>query len=272
VPQNVADIKAMLESRGLRPRHRFGQNFLIDASKVRLLVEASGVGQGDLVLEVGPGTGVLTEALLEVGADIVACELDRDLTALLRERLGDRITLIEGDCLAKGRALSADITECLGARRFKMVANLPYDIASSLMATLAMHWPQCDGQFVTIQKEVADRLTASAGTKQWGPLGVLVRRSCDVRRLALLPPGCFWPQPGITSAMVSIVPRDGAASTADAEAFASFVSKLFSARRKQLGSMMDKAILASLGIDPQRRADTLSMAELEGLSRASAQD
>ena len=271
MPQTVTEIKALLESRGLRPRHRFGQNFLIDASKVRLLIEASGIGPGDLVLEVGPGTGVLTEALLETGADIIACELDRDLAMLVQERLGKRITLIQGDCLAKGRALNGDIAEALGTRPFRLVANLPYDIASSLMATLAMHWPTCLGQFVTIQKEVADRLTASPGTKQWGPLGVLVRRSCSVQRLALLPPGCFWPQPGITSAMVSIVPLDTAPSALDAEDFASFVSKLFSARRKQLGSTMDKALLESLGIDPLRRGDTLTMDELEALGAAAAQ-
>ena len=84
--QSALDIKALLESRGMRPRHRFGQNFLIDHSKVELLVSSSGAGPGDLVLEVGPGTGVLTEALIETGAEVVACELDRDLASLVRAR------------------------------------------------------------------------------------------------------------------------------------------------------------------------------------------
>ena len=265
--QSVGDIKAMLASRGLRPRHRFGQNFLIDGYKVELLVTASGVGPGDLVLEVGPGTGSLTEALLDTGAEVVACELDRDLAALLREHLGDRLTLVEGDCLGPGRTLSADVADALGDRPFTLVANLPYDAASPLMATLAMHWPACLGQYVTIQKEVADRLTADPGTKQWGPLGVLVRRTCAVKRLAVLAPGCFWPQPNVTSAMVALTPAREASS--DAESFAAFVRTLFSARRKQLGRTLGKPRVEAVGIDPARRAETLSMDELEALADSS---
>ncbi|MCH2138662.1 MAG: 16S rRNA (adenine(1518)-N(6)/adenine(1519)-N(6))-dimethyltransferase RsmA [Phycisphaerales bacterium] len=264
--QTVGDIKALLAARGLRPRHRFGQNFLIDDTKVQSLLDASGVGQGDLVLEVGPGTGVLTEALLDRGADVVTCELDRDLTALVRDRLGDRVHVIEGDCLGVGRTVSADIANVLGDRPFTLVANLPYDAASPLMASLAMHWPTCRGQFVTIQKEVADRLTAEPGTKAWGPLGVLVRRTCDVRRVAVLPPGCFWPQPKVHSAMVGITPRGD--WPGDADAFAAFVKQLFAARRKQLGSMLEGAVVTSVGIDPKRRADTLTLEELELLAAA----
>lgn len=262
--QTAADIKAMLARHGLRPRKRFGQNFLIDGSKVELLLDASGIEVDDLVLEVGPGTGVLTEALLERGARVVACELDRNLADLLRGRLGDRITLVEGDCLASGRVIQPGVDVHLGDEPFRLVANLPYEVASSLMCTLAMHWPACKGQYVTIQKEVADRLLADPATKAWGPLSVLVRRTCAVRRLAVLPPGCFWPRPGVTSAMVAIEPcRTGAH---DADDFATFVSKVFRSRRKQLGAVLEGTIVESAGIDPRRRAETLSIDELELLA------
>ncbi|MCH2137100.1 MAG: 16S rRNA (adenine(1518)-N(6)/adenine(1519)-N(6))-dimethyltransferase RsmA [Phycisphaerales bacterium] len=264
--QTVSQIKAMLAARGLRPRKRFGQNFLIDPSKIDTLLDAAALSEGDLVLEVGPGTGVLTEALLERGAEVVACELDRDLASLLRERLGDRIKLVEGDCLGSGRLLSQALVEQLGDRSFKLVANLPYEAASPLMCTLAMHHGACLGQYVTIQKEVGDRLTAEPGTRAWGPLSVHVRRTCSVRRLCVLPPGCFWPRPGVTSAMVAIEPDRMPGP--DAEAFAAFVNKLFSARRKQLGSTLGSAVVEAAGVDGARRAETLSIDELERLAEA----
>ena len=263
MPQSVADIKAALAARGLRPRHRFGQNFLIDGSKVDLLVAAADLSPCDVVLEVGPGTGVLTEALLATGATVVACELDRDLAALVRDRWGDALTLVEGDCLSKGRRLADDVAQAIAGRPFKLVANLPYDAASPLMASLAMHWPACKGQYVTIQKEVADRLTAKPGTRQWGPLGVLVRRTCDVRRLAVLAPGCFWPQPKVTSAMVVIEPARAFDDQGDA--FAAFVTEVFAGRRKQLGRVAGRAAVEAAGLDPTRRAETLTIDELERL-------
>src|SRR4051812_5019410 len=106
--QTLIQIRALLEERGLAPRKSLGQNFLIDQNLIRKLVDASGVGAGDLVLEVGPGTGTLTEELLERGCEVVACELDRGLAELLRERLGanPRFTLVEGDCLASKREIA----------------------------------------------------------------------------------------------------------------------------------------------------------------------
>lgn len=264
----MADIKALLASRGLRPRHRFGQNFLIDESKVDLLLDASNVSAGDLVLEVGPGTGVLTEALVERDVRVVACELDRDLASLVRDRLGDNITVIEGDCLGPKRMLAQAVMDELGDQPFRLIANLPYDAASPVMATLAMHWATCLGQYVTIQKEVADRLTADPGVRAWGPLSIHIRRTCNVRRLAVLRPGCFWPQPGVTSAMISIEPH--CAPKPDAEAFATFITGLFSSRRKQLGSTIGRSVVQSIGIDPMRRAETLSIEELEQLAVAAA--
>ena len=104
--QSISEIRALLDQYGLRPRHRFGQNFLHDKNQLAKLIDAADVRAGDLVLEVGPGTGTLTEALLERGVELVASEIDTDLVQLLTDRLGDRITLIAGDCLDRGRTLA----------------------------------------------------------------------------------------------------------------------------------------------------------------------
>lgn len=267
--QTLSEIRALLASRGLRPRRRFGQNFLHDQNLLRRLVDAAGIAPGDLVLEIGPGTGTLTEALLERGAEVVACEIDRDLAELVADRLGDRITLLRGDCLEKGRKLAADVRAALGDRPFRLVANLPYQVASPLMSALLIDHPGCLGQYVTIQREVADRLLAGPGTKAWGPLGVIVQALAEVERLANLPPTCFWPAPQVTSAMASIRPR-ATPATADPAAFAPFVVGLFGQRRKQLGSILGRDVVAAAGLDPEHRPERLTPEELERLRRAVA--
>ncbi|MGA1393848.1 MAG: ribosomal RNA small subunit methyltransferase A, partial [Phycisphaerales bacterium] len=171
--QSLSEIKAILSERGLRPRHRFGQNFLIEPMHLRRLVEAASIAAGDAILEVGPGTGTLTEELLASGARIVASEIDRDLASLLRERFGDVIQLVEGDVLSAKRSIAAEVTGSMGGREFKLVSNLPYQIASPLLAILASD-PRCLGCFVTVQREVADRLGAGPGKSDYGPLSVVV--------------------------------------------------------------------------------------------------
>jgi len=270
--QTLTEIREMLEARGLRPRHRFGQNFLHDQNVLRKLVDASGVAAGDLVLEVGPGTGALTEALLERGASVVACEIDRDLASLLRDRFGDRLTLIEGDCLEPGRRLNGAVRGALEAGAtagspYRLVANLPYQAASPLIGTLLLHEPRCSGLFVTIQREVADRLLAGPGTGEYGTLGVLVQIFASVERLAVLPPTCFWPAPKVTSAIVAIVPV-GRAPIADPSALAVFVTSLFSKRRKQLGTILGAEYPWPQGFDRTRRPETLAPEEFVSLWQA----
>ena len=141
---------------------------------MRALVAHSGAVAGDLVLEVGPGTGTLTEALLDAGCEVVACELDDDMAAIIRDRLGSQVRLIHGDCLDGKHAVSAAILEALGDRPFKLVANLPYGAATPLILNLAAHHPTCLGQFVTVQREVAQRLAAAPGTEAYGAATVLL--------------------------------------------------------------------------------------------------
>ncbi|MEC7195779.1 MAG: 16S rRNA (adenine(1518)-N(6)/adenine(1519)-N(6))-dimethyltransferase RsmA, partial [Planctomycetota bacterium] len=263
--QSLREIRELLAARGLTPRHRFGQNFLHDHGKIVELVDAAKLQPGETVLEVGPGTGALTECLLEREVRVIAVEIDRDLADLVRDRFGDRITLVEGDCLAKGRRLSPEVVSALEGSPFKLVANLPYQAASPLMASLLMHHSECSGQWVTIQKEVVDRLVAVPGTKAWGPLTAIVRAFATARRIAILPPGCFWPAPKVTSAMAELQPCPQDARPSDLDGFARFVTKLLSPRRKQIGGVLGHEIAASLGIEPQTRAETLSAEQLLAL-------
>lgn len=267
--QSLSTIRALLDARGLAPRKRLGQNFLHDANQVRRLVAASGVGAGDRVLEVGPGTGALTEALLDAGADIVAVELDPGLADLLEERLGDRIVLVRGDVLARGRHLAPAVIAALGAAPFRLVANLPYQAASPLMAALLIDGRACLGQYVTIQREVADRLVAGPGTKAYGPLGIIVQALAEVRRIAIVPASCFWPEPQVTSAMVAIEPRDAPpVDQDDAPAFARFVTGLFAARRKQLGTTLGRDLAWPAGVVPTMRPEAVGVEGLVALFRA----
>ncbi len=259
----------MLELRGLSPRHALGQNFLCDHNLIRRLVDASGVMAGDLVLEVGPGTGALTDHLLERGCTVVACELDRGLAELLRERLGERpdFTLIEGDCLHGKRSLNPAIVEALGGRSFTLVANLPYGAASPLMVTLLVDHPGCTGMHVTIQREVAERLRARVGTRDYGELGIIVQALAEVKKIATLSPECFWPRPKVTSEMVSVV-RRAVPLTDDPQRLLDLCRRLFTQRRKQLGTILGRGTALPAGIDASQRPEQLSIERLVELGRA----
>jgi 16S rRNA (adenine1518-N6/adenine1519-N6)-dimethyltransferase len=266
--QSISEIRALLDERGLRPQRRFGQNFLHDQNQIRKLVEASGVGAGDLVLEVGPGTGTLTEALLDAGAEVIACEIDTGLADLVHDRLGSRITLVRGDCLERQRRIAPAILDPLGDRPFTLVANLPYQVASPLMAALLLDVPTCRGQFVTIQLEVAERLLAPPGAGAYGPLGIIVQALGTVRRLATVGPACFWPQPKVTSAMVEVRPRPDHGLD-DPHAFARFITGLFGRRRKQLGTIFGRDREWPAGVTADLRPERLTVDQLVALWRTS---
>lgn len=274
--QTLTEIKALLESRGLSPRHRLGQNFLCDHNLIRKLVDESGVAEGDLVLEIGPGTGTLTEELLGRGCRVVASELDAGLAALLRDRYAGAIAagtlrLIEGDCLEGKAALNREVVAAVGEGPFRLVANLPYGAASAVMAILAMDFPLpggCLGQYVTIQREVGERLRAKPGTKDYGELGVVVQSVCGVRRIALLPPECFWPRPEVTSEMCAIerLP-EGRALASDPRRLSELCRRLFSQRRKQIGTILGRGFPLPVGVSLTARPEQLSIEQLERIAR-----
>jgi 16S rRNA (adenine1518-N6/adenine1519-N6)-dimethyltransferase len=266
--QTLSEIRALLSRRGIRPKHRLGQNFLHDHNQIRKLVDAGLAGEADgarrLVLEVGPGTGALTEALVERGCEVIACEIDRDMIAILRERFGDRVTIVEGDVLASKHAIHPAVSGALAGRDFKLIANLPYQIATPLIMNLLLDVATCRGQFVTIQKEVADRLLAKPGTKEYGPLSIVAQVFARIEPIGVVPPSCFWPEPEVTSAMVAVTPEWHAGAetrthgAGDRRAFARFVTNLFTKRRKQLGSIFGRDRALPAGIDPSWRPETLA--------------
>jgi len=264
--QTLTEIRSLLESRGLRPRKAFGQNFLIDHNLIRKLVDASGIRAGDLVLEVGPGTGTLTEELLARDSRVIACELDHNLAGLLRERLAapiaeGRLTVIEGDCLESKRGVSREVQAALDGKPFTLVANLPYNAATPLMLALLCEHPECRGFFVTIQREVADRLLADPGTRDYGPVSVVARAVGEPKLLASLPPECFWPRPDVNSAMISLTRRAMPLTNAP-RALADFCQVLFSQRRKQLGSVLGRSGPWPGGVEPTDRAERLTVPQI----------
>ena len=308
--QTLTEIKAMLASRGIHPRKRFGQNFLVDHQKLSQIVEASGIGEGDLILEVGPGTGVLTERLLEVGATVIACEIDRDMCAILRDRLGphERFTLIEGDVMAGKHGLAPDVASVLrlppppgegwgrgssdrhdpcddckstsatpphpsspqggGAKTFSLIANLPYNIASPLLATLALDWPTMQRAVVMIQKEVGDRIISPPGVKAYGPLSIVMQLAFEIERIATLPPGCFWPAPQIDSVVLRC-DRRATPMTDDMPTVVDLAQRLFQQRRKQIGSTLGRDRTYPPGIEPTMRPEQLTVDQFIALAQES---
>ena len=268
-PQTIAEVRERLRRHGLSPRHSLGQNFLHDANKLRQLLELADIQPGQRILEVGPGTGVLTELMLEAGARVLAVELDRGLEPLLREtlaRYGDRFELVIRDVLAGKHAIHPDIVQRLGGEPFQLVANLPYQIASPLLAELATHHRNCTRGLAMVQREVADRLTAQPGTKQYGPLTVNIRAQCEVRRVMTLRPGCFFPPPSVDSAVVELVRRETPA-TDDPDRLAAFLHKLFSKRRKQIGAILCRDRDWPDGVEPTMRPEQLDIATLAALAQ-----
>ncbi|NUQ68154.1 MAG: ribosomal RNA small subunit methyltransferase A [Phycisphaerales bacterium] len=269
--QTLTQIKAILESHGLSPRHALGQNFLIDANLLRKFVDAASLAPGQSVLEVGPGTGTLTEALLERGCRVVAAEMDAGLAALLRERLGgnERFTLVEGDCLASKREINPALLAALGKGEFVLMANLPYGAATPLIACLLADVPRCRGLYVTVQRELADRIVAPPGGRDYGPISVLAQATARCGLIARLSPECFWPRPEVHSAMVSMERLDTPRSP-DPGGLARFCQKVFEKRRKQLGAVLGRDVPWPEGVRGEDRAEALSVEQLIALHAVAA--
>lgn len=271
--QSKQQIQSTLAAAGMQPRHRFGQNFMIDQNLVRTIADAALIEPGDTVIEVGPGTGTLTEELLARAGQVIAVEIDRDLAAALRLTFADRANfrLIEGDALHTKHALNRELQACIADCKtpLKLVANLPYNIASPLVVELLL--AGVSTVVFTVQKEVADRMKGGPTSADYGPLTVMVQLLSRVEVLRTLPPQAFWPPPKIDSALVRLTRDDQLGE--QARAFGQFVHKLFSFRRKTLRKALEMsghtASLESLGHDGAGRAESLSPAQLLALFRAS---
>jgi len=243
-------------------KKRFGQNFLIDPGKADRIIRAAGIKPGDEVLEVGPGGGILTERVLDKGANLIAVELDRDLIPELEERFGENslFNLLEGDIVRV--KLSS-----LGDRNFKIIGNLPYNISGALFDWLIENYKMVKLAVITVQKEVANRIRARPGSREYGSLSVLLQMFYTVSRLFDIPPGCFLPKPKVVSTVVKLVPDLKLESEINYELFKQFIYACFAQKRKTLvnslkSSDYDKDIieksLVSLGKSTDIRAEQAS--------------
>jgi 16S rRNA (adenine1518-N6/adenine1519-N6)-dimethyltransferase len=263
--QTLSEIRALLAAAGLAPQYRFGQNFLIDLNLMRKLVEYAEVTAADTILEVGPGTGSLTEILLARGARVVAVEIDHGLQALLRERLGSQahFTLIQADALAGKHQVNPLALEVLASQpprrggHYKLVANLPYQIATPLLVDL-LHVPlPFERLTCTIQKEVGQRLAATARSDDYGPVSIIAQTLADVELRAILPPSAFWPRPQVESIMVTLRPRArDAIEVDDVAGFVDFVQRGFQQRRKKLRRLLREADQPAAALALQRAGVT----------------
>lgn len=266
-------IAVQLESAGLSPKRSRGQNFVVDPNTVRRIARLAGVGAGDRVLEVGAGLGSLTLALAETGATVLAVEIDPDLVPLLRANCAglDGVTVIEGD------AMTLDWETLLAPHDdWTLVANLPYNVATPLIADLLDGEPRIARMLVMIQREVAERLVAGVGDEAYGAVSVKVDYWADSAIVGHVPAAVFLPRPKVESSLVSIVrrprpPAERDVTVAPGAVFA-LVRAGFAKRRKMLRGALAGIVngdqFAAAGIDPTSRAEELSTADWVRLARA----
>lgn len=278
------------EEVGLRPKTRHGQNFLIDLNLLRLLCETADLGPEDVVLEVGTGTGSLTGMMAPRAGHVVSVEVDGQLYQLASEALyrSENVTLLRTDALRNKNHFNPEALEAVAAqldaapgRRFKLAANLPYNVATPVVSNaLALDRPPVT-MTITIQKELAERMTASPGTKDYGALSVWMQSQCRVEIVRVMPPQAFWPRPKVESAIVHVeLDPESRAAIADLAYFHDFVRSIFWHRRKFLRSVAQSAfkgrlekpevdeVLVGEGLGPDARAEQLDVGQMLSLCEA----
>lgn len=273
-----SDIRALAERLRLRPTKSRGQNFVVDANTVRRIVRAAGLFPGDVVVEVGPGLGSLTLALLDAVQRVVAVEIDPvlagQLPATVAERrpdLADRLEVVLADALA--------VRELPGPPPTALVANLPYNVSVPVLLHLLERVPTLRSGLVMVQAEVAERLAAGPGSKIYGVPSVKAAWYAEVRRAGNVSRSVFWPVPGVDSGLVHLQRRDPPASQAGRAAVFACVDAAFAQRRKTLRAALAgwagsaqaaEQVLRSAGIDPGARGEVLDVAAFTALADAHA--
>lgn len=282
-------LQRRLQALGMTPEPRYGQNFLVDQNLLDILVEAAELSPSDVVLEVGTGTGGLTGRLAERAGHVITVEIDARLQQLAREELGHRtnVTMIHGDVLKNKHTIRPEVLGTVAEHRanlhsasFKLVANLPYNIATPLISNLLHIADPPERMVVTIQKELADRILAHPRTKDYSALSVWLQSFCEIELLRILHPSVFWPRPKVDSAIIKIKPdRERLQRQADLLQFHRFVRAIFLQRRKLLRSALltlYKKPLGKVGVDSamqslnlpgNARAEELSIEMLNDLYR-----
>lgn len=266
------DIVELLEGHGLSPRRAFGQNFVADPNTVRRIARLADVGPADHVVEIGAGLGSLTLALAETGARVTAIEVDHGVAPVLRDVVShsehaDHIHVIEADA----RHVDWSTLEPRDTP-LTVVANLPYNVATPLVADLLDDVPRIRRFVVMVQKEVAQRLAARPGSSDFGGISVKVSYWATARLLGDVPPTVFVPRPKVTSAIIEIVRRDEPAVASDLSMLFELVRTAFGQRRKMLRrslhGMVSDDQFAAAAIDPTRRPEELSVVDWGRLTDA----
>ena len=289
--QTKREIRQLLSSAGVRPNRHLGQHFLIDLNLMRLLVDSANIQRDDIVLEVGCGTGSLTQALVEKAGQIVAVELDRNLFEIAEKQLAyaHNIELINADILASKHTIHPAVTDAIAAAREQwsgrilLVANLPYNVASPVMMNLLTGPITADAMVVTVQKEVAERMTAKPASDHYGTLSIFLGATGDMETIRTLKPAVFWPRPQVDSTMVRFVRRqERAGQIVNMELFSEIVHLFMGHRRKTLLATSKLAheklghienwpqIFEQCRIDPSKRPEQLDAADYVAIANYAA--
>jgi 16S rRNA (adenine1518-N6/adenine1519-N6)-dimethyltransferase len=304
-PERYPSPRALLEKYGLRAKKSWGQNFLGDEAILDDIARLAAARAGDRVVELGAGLGHLTARLLARGAAVVAVERDRDMAAVLRGELAERIVLLEADAArldygrivagtfesaavhpersaaaeaaARSRRAPTSTSNAANATQVAVVGNLPYHLTSPILFSLLDQVEHLSRAVLLLQREVAERLAARPGSKEWGILSVLLQREAEVSIERIVPPGAFLPPPKVDSAVLCAIFRPAPDAIADAARFRRLVKAGFAQRRKTLRNALEAAriapadalarALATAGVDPGRRGETLSVAEWAAVDR-----
>ena len=272
---DIQDVKTaeLVKKYNFKFTKSLGQNFLVDQSVPRDIVDGADVGAEDLVIEIGPGVGTLTVQLLKIAKRVVAIELDDTLIPILTEELGEypNFSLIHND------ALKVNFDEVIGdEQNVKLVANLPYYVTTPIIVKLLKEKHKFKSLTIMIQKEVAERMNAEPGNKDYGALTLLVQYYCNTKIVRKVPPACFIPRPKVDSIVIRLDKLDEPKVKVDNEKlFFDIIRNSFNMRRKTLwngvksiGPAKEKleAAFEKAGIDPKRRGETLTIEEFAMLS------
>ncbi|MGR3317378.1 MAG: 16S rRNA (adenine(1518)-N(6)/adenine(1519)-N(6))-dimethyltransferase RsmA [Candidatus Anammoxibacter sp.] len=290
-PQTLTWLKSALNKNGIRPNKRFGQNFLIDRNLLAFLVKAGQVNENDIVLEIGPGTGILTQILAENARGVVAVEIDKRLYEFIKEnvRLPENVTLINKDVLKSKSQLEPTVISTIERLvnsyeqdnneekiNLKVISNLPYNISTSVIINILESNLPVTLMILTLQKDITNRLAAKPGTKDYGILSIIAQYFSKIEVLKNLPPDVFWPSPKVESAIIQlqIYKKDEITPITDYSLFQKTLKAIFTTRRKTIYNSLMKldiplinrdiliSILKETGIDARSRGEALTIEQI----------
>lgn len=278
---NPKETAAVLKKHNFQFQKKFGQNFLIDTHVLEKIMDSSGVTKEDCVLEIGPGIGTMTQYLCERAGEVIAVEIDKNLIPVLKDTLSgyDNVTVMNNDILKVDIAGLA--RQKNGGHPLKVVANLPYYITTPIIMELFESHVPLESVTVMVQKEVAERMMAEPGTKDYGALSLAVAYYADVYLAANVPPNCFMPRPGVGSAVVRLAcHRKPPVSVKDERHMFHLIRASFNQRRKTLQNGLYnysglsyskeeiRGAIQSIGLAPAVRGETLTLEQFACLSNA----